>query len=248
MHISIAAEEIFKIGPVQVTNSMLAAAITFVMLGSVSYLATRNLKSVPTGLQNVCEAMVEALYNLTHSISRDKKLTDKIFPLIATFFIFILFNNWLGLLPGFGTIGFHEINGEGHEVFLPMLRAGTADLNTTVALGLISVIAIQVIGIGALGVAKYSKKFINFSSPVNFFVGLLELISEVIKIISFAFRLFGNVFAGEVLLTVMSVLVPYLIPMPFYIMEVFVGFIQALVFTMLSLVFIKMATMSHDSH
>ena len=248
MHISISAETILNLGPLAVTNSMVATGIVLIVLSFVSFIATRKLKEVPSGLQNMLEAVVEGLYKLTDGIIRDKKLSRKVFPLIATFFIFILFNNWLGLFPGFGTIGIHEINKEGHEVFRPILRAGTADLNTTIALGLVSVTAIQVIGISALGFVRYSRKFINFSSPVNFFVGILELISEIIKIVSFAFRLFGNVFAGEVLLTVMSVMVPFLVPMPLYIMEVFVGFIQALVFTMLTLVFIKMATLSHDAH
>lgn len=248
MNISIAAEEIIHFGPVAVTNSMLASFVVLVLLSILSFLATRKMQEKPKGLQNFFETIIEMLLKLVDGITQDKKLTRKIFPLIATFFIFILFNNWLGLLPGFGTIGLHEAAAEGHKALTPILRAGTADLNTTVALGLISVISIQVLGIGALGALKYSKKFINFSSPVNFFVGILELISEIIKIISFAFRLFGNIFAGEVLLTVMSALVPYLVPMPFYIMEIFVGFIQALVFTMLTLVFMKMATISHEAH
>jgi len=203
------------------------------------------METVPSGMQNFFETIIEMLLNLTDTITKDRKLSLKIFPLIATFFIFILFNNWFGLLPGFGTVGFSELH-EGKHVFVPLLRAGTADLNTTVALGVIAIVTVQILGIMAIGFVKYFKKFINFSSPVNFFVGILELVSEVVKIISFSFRLFGNVFAGEVLLVVISTLIPFVIPLPFYIMELFVGFIQALVFTMLSLVFIKMATISHS--
>lgn len=248
MHISVSAEHIFDLGPIAITNSMLATTVVLLLLGVLSFLATINMKSVPTGIQNLFEVIVEALYNLTASITNNKSLTKKIFPLIATFFFFILFNNWLGLFPGFGAIGFYEIDKKGHEVLVPFLRAGTADLNTTLALGLIAVIAIQFIGVKSLGVFKYAKKFINFSSPISFFVGILELISEFIKIISFSFRLFGNIFAGEVLLIVMLTLAPFVLPLPFYMLEVFVGFIQALVFTMLSLVFIKMATISHEAH
>jgi F-type H+-transporting ATPase subunit a len=135
---------------------------------------------------------------------------------------------------------------ESHDkgVFVPYLRAGTADLNTTIALALISFTLIQIFGVqySHLG---YFKKFFNFSSPIDFFVGVLELISEIGKIISFAFRLFGNVFAGEVLLVVISALVPILIPMPFYGLEIFVGLVQALVFAMLSLVFYNIATQHH---
>ncbi len=135
----------------------------------------------------------------------------------------------------------------GHGAFVPILRPGTADLNTTLALAIVSVAATQVFGISALGLG-YFKKFINFSDPIMFFVGILEFISECAKIVSFAFRLFGNIFAGEVLLVVIASLVPIVVPMPFYGLELFVGFIQALVFSLLSLVFFNMATQSHDNH
>ncbi|KKQ95286.1 MAG: hypothetical protein UT66_C0003G0007 [candidate division CPR2 bacterium GW2011_GWC1_39_9] len=249
MHISISAESIFHIGSIPFTNSMLAAWLVFGLLFLLSFLATRKMENIPKGLQNISEYIIEALFNLTEGITKDRKLTKKIFPLVATFFIFILFNNWMGLLPGFGSVGFHETNAEGHQVLVPLLRAGTADLNTTIAIAIVTVIAVQVMGIAAIGVKKYAGKFINFSSPVNFFVGIIETISEVSRIISYSFRLFGNVFAGEVLLAVMSTLVPYFIPLPFYIMEIFVGAVQALVFTMLSIVFMSMATVVHsESH
>ena len=127
---------------------------------------------------------------------------------------------------------------------MPLFRGPTADLNTTIALALISVFMIQFYGFKHLGL-KYLKKFFNFSNPINAFIGILELISEFSRIISFAFRLFGNIFAGEVLLTVISFLIPFIAPLPFLGLEIFVGFIQALVFTMLSLVFISMATSHH---
>lgn len=135
---------------------------------------------------------------------------------------------------------------EGHETkFIPIFRAATADLNTTIALALISVLATQVIGVKYLGLS-YFKKFFNFKNPIFAFVGILELISEIAKIISFAFRLFGNIFAGEVLLVVIAFLLPILAPVPFLGLELFVGVIQALVFTMLSLVFMSMATHAHE--
>jgi F-type H+-transporting ATPase subunit a len=130
---------------------------------------------------------------------------------------------------------------------VPLFRPGTADLNTTIALGIISVFAVQLFGFNALQFS-YFKKFFNFSSPIMFYVGILELISEFAKVLSFAFRLFGNVFAGEVLLVVLTSLTKVVGPIPFYGLEVFVGFIQALVFAMLSLVLFNMATMSHDEH
>lgn len=135
---------------------------------------------------------------------------------------------------------------EEHETkFIPIFRAATADLNTTIALALISVLATQVIGVKYLGLS-YFKKFFNFKNPIFAFVGILELISEIAKVISFAFRLFGNIFAGEVLLVVIAFLLPILAPVPFLGLELFVGVIQALVFTMLSLVFMSMATHAHE--
>lgn len=247
MHISINAEHIFNIGPLPVTNSMLTSFVVLISLSIFAIIATRRMETIPKGIQNVAEIGIESLLKLANSVTRDSKLSQKIFPLIATFFIFILFNNWAGLLPGVGTVGFHEID-HGKEVFIPLFRAGTADLNTTVVLGVIAIIGVQVLGMATLGVFKYGKKFLNFSSPIAFFVGILELISEFVRVVAFAFRLFGNVFAGEVLLTVLSVLAPFVIPLPFYFMELFVGFIQALVFTMLALVFMSMATVSHEGH
>ena len=241
MEISINAETVFEIGGFPVTNSLLATSLFVIILAILAYLGTRQMKVRPQGLQNILEMVVESINNLTHSIIENKKVAKIMFPLVATFFIFIIVNNWAGLIPGFGSIGIYEMK-EGHEVFVPFLRSANSDLNTTIMLSLVSVIVIQIVGIGVIGLKSYTKKFFNFSSPILFFVGILELISEFIKIISFSFRLFGNVFAGEVLLIVITMLVPYILPIPFYGLELFVGFIQALVFTMLTLVFIKMAT------
>jgi F-type H+-transporting ATPase subunit a len=192
--------------------------------------------------------VIEFLYNTVDNVFGDKKITKKYFPLVATFFLFILFNNWLGTLPGVGSIGINEIH-EGEKIFVPLLRPGNADLNHTLALAVVSVIAIQFFGITAIGLFKYSGKFLNLKGgPIGFFVGLLEMIGEVAKILSFSFRLFGNIFAGEVLLTVIMTILPYIAPIPFTLLELFVGLIQALVFTMLTLVFIKIATTDHEAH
>lgn len=144
-----------------------------------------------------------------------------------------------------GTIGFwtHE---ENKNIFTPFLRGPTADINTTLALAIISVGATQYFGIKILGLKTFIKRYLNFSNPIQSFVGLLEVISELAKIMSFSFRLFGNIFAGEVLLTVMGTIIPFLAPLPFLGLELFVGFIQALVFTMLSLVFMTIASMEHN--
>jgi F-type H+-transporting ATPase subunit a len=157
------------------------------------------------------------------------------FPLIATFFIFIMISNWFGLLPGVGTVGFWH----GTE-FTPLLRAATADLNMTVALAIVSIVSIQYFGFKTLG-GHYSTRFLNFKDPIYFFLGLLEILSQLSSVLSFAFRLFGNIFAGEVLLAVMAFLMPFIVPLPFLAMELFVGFIQALVFSMLTAVFLVIA-------
>ncbi len=301
IHVSISAETIFHLGSIPVSNSMIASLIISCLLIVFAIVTRLSLKNTdkPTGIQNFAEWLVETLHNLVFSVTGDVKKTGRFFAPVATLFIFILLNNWFGLLPGFGTIGFThaeesktELHQEGtplvpvgevvdpeimaaghvsetteklieenqaeslktdtahdesekHGSFVPYLRAGTADLNTTIALALISFTLIQIFGIQAAHLGYFSK-FINFSSPIAFYVGILELISEFAKIISFAFRLFGNVFAGEVLLVVISALVPILVPMPFYGLEIFVGLVQALVFTMLSLVFFNMATEHHS--
>jgi len=237
MHVSVAAEKIFSVFGIPISNTVFTAWVAVFLLVFFSYLATRRMQKIPDGMQNFFEWAIESLFGLVESFFGDRKQTFKFFPLVATFFFFILASNWMGLLPGFGSIGFYE-----HETFVPYFRSATADLNTTLAFAMISVIITQISGVLALGFFKYGKKFFNFSSPINFFVGLLELISEFAKIISFSFRLFGSVFAGEVLLAVITGLVPYVIPLPFLGLEIFIGALQALVFVLLTVVFIKIAT------
>ena len=161
MHISITAEPIFHVGEIAITNSILTTSVVVLLVAMLFIIGARKLKAVPKGLQNIIEFAIESLYGLANGIVKDEKFTRKIFPFIATLFIFILFNNWFGLLPGVGTIGFHEIK-DGHEAFVPLFRAGTADLNTTLILGLTVVILTQIIGVASLGALNYSKKFINF--------------------------------------------------------------------------------------
>ncbi len=239
IHISLTAEKIFHItGNIWITNSLLTSWIVMLFVIAFSIFATKKLALVPNNLQSIAEIIIEGIWNLFSSILRDK--INVYFPLIATYFIFIITLNWAGLFPGIGTIGLESIE-EGHRAFIPIFRAGTADLNTTLALAIIAMLVIQISGLRTLG-ASYIKKFVNFSNPIYFFVGVLEIISEFSKIISFAFRLFGNIFAGEVLLTVIAFLMPVFAPLPFMGLELFVGFIQALVFSMLTAVFLSLAT------
>ncbi|MDO8536992.1 MAG: F0F1 ATP synthase subunit A [bacterium] len=242
--ISLRAEEIFHIGNFAITNSLLLSSITLIFLSSIALALRRNLAMSPGGIQNAMEIFVDGALDFTSSVlggSRAK--AEKYFPLITTIFVFILFSNWLGLLPGIGSIVVNT-----HEGQFPLLRSPASDLNFTLALAIISVVATNLIGVGALGLLKHGKKFLNFKNPIAFFVGILEIISEFAKIVSFSFRLFGNVFAGEVLLVIIAFLVPYLIPLPFMFLEIFVGFIQAFIFAMLTLVFIASATTEEQAH
>jgi len=253
--ISLAAETIhlpFELPLVghELPNTFPATWLTMLLLIGASALGTRKMKMVPGGLQNLIEAVTELFYDFIEGVTGDK--TRLFFPLIATFFFFILTSNWMGLLPGFGSIGVYQMH-EGHKVLVPFFRAANADLNTTIALALVSVAATQYFGLRTQGL-KYLSKFFTFKGtaiyerPINAFVGLLELVSEFIKIVSFSFRLFGNIFAGEVLLIVMAFLAAFIASLPFMGLELFVGFVQALIFSMLSLVFFLMATVSHDEH
>lgn len=231
LHISIAAEKIAKLGPVTITNSLLTSWLVIAGICWLGYKIGKNAKLKPSIKQLLFEVPIEALYSLTKNVAGAAKAVT-FFPFIATFFLFILLSNWFGLIPGVGTVKFNHA---------PLLRAPTADLNMTLALALTSVGMIQYFGLKSLG-KEYLKKFFNFKNPIFTFVGILELVSELAKIVSFTFRLFGNIFAGEVLLAVTAFLIPIIIPIPFYGLEIFVGFIQALVFSMLTLVFLNMAT------
>lgn len=235
-HISLSAEKIFQLGPFFITNSILTTwLVMFFLLLLIIYLNFQRVSLIPNNLQLFLELIIDGLYSLFATVVGTK--IKLFFPLLATFFLFIILNNWSGLLPGIGSIGIVK-----QGKFIPLLRAGTADLNTTLGLAVASVLAIQYYGIKTLGFSQFIKRYFNFQNPINFFVGILELVSEFAKIISFAFRLFGNIFAGEVLLTVVAFLMPLFAPLPFLGLELFVGLIQALVFSMLSAVFLSVAT------
>lgn len=248
MHISIAAEELFKIGFLPVTNSLLVTYLTILVFIIIVVLIRLKKNIIPVGLQNVVEYIMEYFYNLICEVFGSEEKGRKFFPLVMTIFLFVLIINWFGLLPGVGSIGFYrEMEHQGEVAFVPLFRGASADLNTTLALALISVVFTQIYSIQILGFRGFLKRFIKLKNPIMFFVGILELIAEIAKIISFSFRLFGNIFAGEVLLTVMLFLLPLVVPIPFLALEIFVGVIQAIIFSFLTLFFIKIAT-SEEEH
>lgn len=246
--ISLVPEAITEIGGFPITNTLLMTAIVSIIIITGSIILNKNKKMIPRGFQNGVEAVLEILLELVDGVTGNKEQSRKFFPIVATIFIFVILSNWIGLLPGMGTVGVEQVH-HGENVLVSFIRSPSADLNMTAALAIFVVITAQIMGIMAIGVKKYAGKFFisPFKKPyfIGTFVGVLEIISEFAKIISFSFRLFGNIFAGEVLLLVMLSLVPLFVPLPFLFLEVFVGFIQALVFAMLSLVFFKMATEAH---
>ena len=238
--ISLKAQQLFSIGSFPVTNGLVLTLVVSLILIIFSIVLRSKIKLVPGKLQGAVEMGFEMLLGLMESTLGTMEAAEKYFPLIATIFIFILCSNLLGIFPGVGSLTFTS-----GGVSTPLFRSPAADLNFTLAFALISVIVTNIIGMAATGVFKHLGKFFNFHGPIDFFIGILELISEIAKIISLSFRLFGNVFAGEVLLTIIFSLAPYIVPLPFMGLELFVGLIQAFIFAMITLVSISLHTAVH---
>jgi F-type H+-transporting ATPase subunit a len=238
--ISLRAQELFSVFGFPVTNGLFLTLVVSLLLIIFSLAINKRIKIVPGKFQSVIEMGIEGLLDLMGSTLGSLEKAERYFPLVATIFIFILCSNLLGLLPGVGSLWLEHA---GKEV--PLFRSPAADLNFTMAFAVISVIATNILGMAAVGTFKHLKKFFDFSNPIKFFIGILELISEIAKIISLSFRLFGNVFAGEVLLTIIFFLAPYFIPLPFMFLELFVGMIQAFIFAMITLVSISLHTAEH---
>ena len=241
--VEITASPIFHVGGFAVSNSLLTGWISLLILAIVCTLATRKMSMVPSGLQNFLEWVIESLVGLAENVAGHAKGRE-FFTLFATIFLYVVVNNWLEVLPGFTNstiwVGTATDN-------VPLFRSPSADLNFTVALALSAVVMVQVWSIRHTGVRGWAGKFFNFKGgPIMTVVGLLELISEISRIISFSFRLFGNLFAGEVLLSVISFLVPLVLVLPFLGLELFVGLIQALIFSLLTIAFAVIATVSHE--
>lgn len=269
IHISLPAETLVDLGFLRITNS--AFTMLLVMAGLVIFFAraTRKKALVPTGSQNVAEAIVEWLLQLVEGAA-GKDLGRRIFPLIASLFIFIISANYAGLLPFVGTVGFYEHAAsaphgsrvvevasstgqaaalpsrpapEAERVFVPFLRSPNADLNMTLAMALLAVGTVQFAGIAAHGVLGYLK---GLATPV--FLAPLHIIGEFSRIISLSARLFGNIFGGEVLVTVIYSLTKLVIPVAFLGIELLFGFIQALIFSLLTMSYIMLAVAGHGDH
>ncbi len=238
--IVLAPETLFNIGPLPVTNTLFVSWIVMAFLITLAILSTRKIKAVPSGLQNFVEAIIEPAYNLVTDLAHSK--AKVFFPFLMTFFLFIVTANWFGLFPGFGTI---FINHDGHQIHL--LRSINSDLNMTLGLALVSAALTHYYAVKFLGVGGYLKKWFSLN-PILLFVGLLEIVSEFTKVFSLSFRLFGNIFAGEEVLKTVSGLVAFFAPLPFFFLEIIVGFVQAAVFMMLTLVFMVLLSEKHEAH
>jgi len=352
--IEIKAEKLADIGPFPLVNTYLTSTVVVIVISLLAIWMTRNITLIPQKLQNVLEAVVEAMYTICINTAGPEN-AKRFFPVVMTIFTFIWIANWMALLPFFNAIGgvqkvdahhWHEeavifqsaggvsfinlnekelefeveetaaweeveslqtqideaevagapageihtleeehevalehareeailealhddevvpesvtsldaaieqIEADGKEmgVLIPYFRSMNTDINSPLSIAIMAMIFIEFWGITALGVFKYGAKFFNFSSPINFIVGILEFVAEIARLISFTFRLFGNMLAGEILLLVMTFLAPFLVALPFYGLETFVGVIQAFVFAMLTLVFATLAVSSHEGH
>ena len=246
--ISLAAEPIAHWGTLPITNTLVLSLLIAMSLMVFAVIFRGYIKKIPSGIQNFIETIFEGAIDFMDSIVQDRKQAYMFFPVVFTIFLFVILSNWIELAPGLGSVGvWGEHHGE--TVIIPFIRSSSADMNVTLALALIAMLAVQAYGFASLGFKEYAGKFIvsPLKKPyvIGTFVGALEIISEFAKVISFSFRLFGNIFAGEVLLLVVGFLVPYIIPLPFLFLEIFVGFVQALVFSMLTLVFLKNAVTAH---
>jgi len=235
--VSFAAEPIFRLGFFNVTNAFLDTILVDSILVGLMVAINKKISLIPGKIQNLIEMAIEALYDITESVAGEN--APRIFPYLMSFFLFILIANWSGLIPGISAIGLKD----GHNI-IPFLRPATSDLNTTLALALISLVATHVMSIKVTGIKDYVSRFVSLN-PINLYVGILELVGEFTKIVSLSFRLFGNVFAGEIVLGTVGTIFAFVFPLPFLMLEVVVGLVQALVFSMLTMAFMAVLTTPH---
>lgn len=255
IHVALAAEKLGTIFGFPVTNTLLMSWIVVALLVVMAIILRSRLSMIPGRFQTFIETLVGFVYDYIADTLGSREKARRFFPLLMTIFLFIATANLIEFTPGIGSLGFfHPSTGSGQVAeFVPLLRSMNTDLNVTLALAIIAVIFIEIAGIVALGFFRYAGKFINFRGHtigermLNFVVGLIELVSEVSRLVSFSFRLFGNIFAGEVLLAVAAYFVPYVLPSFLMSFELFVGVVQGAVFALLTLFFLKMA-MAEPSH
>lgn len=269
-HVVLPSEAMFHVGDFKITNTLISSWITIIFLCLLFFLATRKMKVIPGRLQSFAEVVVDGIYNTIEGVAGTKHVRT-FFPIVTTIFLYVVTNALLALIPLWGSWGPIEHIKEGTHtatVIVPFLRAANTDVNLTLSIALVSFIFIEYLGFSRIGPLKYLDSFFQFSAVgkafgelfkgnvkaflsgfafgfINIYVGLLEILSHFIRIVSFTFRLFGNMTAGEILLGVMTFLVAFIAPVPFYGLETLVGFLQGMIFAGLTLVFGLMAVTSH---
>jgi F-type H+-transporting ATPase subunit a len=266
-HVILPSEGILKVyNFFTITNTLIASWLSIIVLVCLFYFCTRKMKLIPGRLQGLAELIIELLLNFIKSVAGDKN-ARMLFPVVATIFLYVLTNAYLALMPFFGTVGFHEIH-NGEELFVPLLRAANTDVNVPLSIALVAFVFIEYCGLRVIGFTHYINGFFNFGQLrdgfsslfkgkmrpalsgimlgfINLFVGVLEIFSHFIRIVSFTFRLFGNMTAGEILLVVVCFLLPFIATIPFYGLELLIGFIQSLIFAGLTIVFGTIALTPH---
>jgi F-type H+-transporting ATPase subunit a len=266
-HIAVPVDTLFYIpfgnpNGFPVTNTFIITWISILLIIGLFYAAARHPRIIPTPIQNFVEWVVQMLLNLCEEVA-GKENGRRFFPWVATIFLFVLIANWWEIIPGVESIGTPEhgahawlvlgpiqlLTGADSNKLTPWVRPPSTDLNLTLAIAVVSVVMTQVYGFRKLGAFAHITKYFNYREGLmGIAVGILEAILEAARIVSFSFRLFGNLFAGDVLLLVMAFLVPFAGATLFYFLEVFVGFIQAFVFAMLTLVFMTLSVTPHEHH
>ncbi len=241
LDISLAPEVLFRIGSFPISNTFFWSIFVFAFLIIGAIFFGRNLKMIPGKFQNIIEMMIGGAYDFTLSIIGDEKKAKRVFPLIFTMFFFVFFCNLLTYIPGQSAVTIRTAEGA-----VPLFRAIIADYGLVFVMTIVSVLIMQIVAIAVSGPLAYAKKFFNLSGPLNFFLGLMDLIGEIAKVISLSFRLFGNIFAGEVLGAVMLFLFPFFMPLPFMFLGLLTAVVQPFVFSVLTLVFISMASESGE--
>jgi len=270
LHVVLPSEAMFHVGEFKITNTLISSWITIILLCVFFFFATRKMKMIPGRLQSFAEVVVNGIHNTIEGVAGPKNVRT-FFPIVTTIFLYVVTNALLALVPLWGTWGPVEHITEGshtYSITVPFLRAANTDVNLTLSIALVSFLFIEYLGFSRIGPLKYMDSFFQFSSLgkafgdlfkgnwkaflsglafgfINIYVGLLEILSHFIRIVSFTFRLFGNMTAGEILLGVMTFLVAFIAPVPFYGLETLVGFLQAMIFAGLTLVFGLMAVTSH---
>ncbi|MEK7509740.1 MAG: F0F1 ATP synthase subunit A [Patescibacteria group bacterium] len=234
IHVALSAEQLGTFLGIPITNTLITTWVVMAVLIVIAFLIRDGLKLIPSRVQTLFETMFEFVYDYVTETLGSREMARRFFPLLMTIFIFALFLNWFEFIPGVGSITFDSE---------PLFRGANTDLTVPLMMALVSFFVIEITGIMTIGVWKYGSKFLQnpLRSPVGFAIGLIELIGELVRVVSLSFRLFGNILAGAVIISVATFFAPYGAPGLLMLFELFIGLLQAAIFALLTLFFIKLA-------